>query len=349
MRFSTYRFFCVVVFLSSVFLWVDVVASVRAEELPATQPKNEEQKSDALGLPKEDEITNIDTEDIDKPEGNWLKKRIWWQRAKEKYKQVRELFEQVFEERMNFLVKRSELDKGVFDPFYREMGLEMSDVKVVIANLLDQVEVEKDEKGFVDEKEREFLDKINASKKDLEQLRLDIDAINEIDQAIENAISTLTGKINEAHKFERAAWDEFDAISQDLSDQKAMERYYTIDGIYKNLKELQNYIKTEYTTFFQGLVTVAQEKTLRCKDELKKLSESGIDLKEQAKLLGDEDEEKEEEQTVQDTPKDAQDEGAQKPVQEDGKVGFFARTWSAILWFLKSLWNLLFGWWLYRL
>lgn len=350
MRLLNCRLLCAVMFLSSASLWIGIESSLRADDAPAPKAAQEEQKSDAPAVPKEDEITNVDTADMDKPEGNWLKKRIWWQKAKEKYKQVRELFEQIFEERMNFLVKRSELDKTVFDPFYREMGFELSDVKELIARLLDRVESEQDETGYADEKERELLDKINACKKELEQLRLDIDAINEIDQAVENAISVLSGKINEAQKFERGAWDEFDAISQDLSDQKAMERYYTIDGIHKNLKELQNYIKNEYATFFQGLVTSAQEKTTRCKEALKKLSDNGLDLKEQAKFLDDEDDdESEEEQAAQAAAKAAQEEAAQKKAQEAARVGFFARIWLAIIWFLKSIWNLLFGWWLYRL
>ena len=56
----------------------------------------------------EDEMKSIDTMDLEQPEGNWLNKRIWWERAKDKYKECREVFEAIFASRMSFLEKRSD-------------------------------------------------------------------------------------------------------------------------------------------------------------------------------------------------------------------------------------------------
>jgi hypothetical protein len=293
------------------------------------------------------EEMSIDTMDLDQPEGNWLNKRIWWERAKDKYKECREVFEETFASRMVFLESRSETEKTVFDPFYREIGLEQADIKDVLDDLMSIIEEERQGSGYLDEKARAFRDRVTAAKKDIEQLKLDIDAISNIDNAIDTAVNMLSNKINEAQKFEKSAWDEFDAIARELSDKRAYERYYVIDGIHKNLKDLQKYINEDFNTYFNGLVKAAQEKTERAKKEIKNLKDKGIDLEEQAKLLvSDEQAAKDEAERV---AKAAAAEQAHKKAAEAAKIGPLGRAWASFVGWLKGLWNLLFGRWLYRL
>jgi chromosome segregation ATPase len=245
---------------------------------------------------------------------------------------------------MGFLEKRSEMEKMVFDPFYREIGLEQADLKDVLDDLVNMIKEERQETGYLDEKVRAFRDKVTAAKKDIEQLKLDIDAISNIDNAVDTAVNTLSNKINEAQRFEQSAWDEFDAIARELSDKRAYERYYVIDGIHKNLKDLQKYINEEFNTYFNGLVKAAQEKTKRAKKEVKALKDQGIDLEEQAKLLvADEQVSKEEEERAAKAAEQA------RKAAEAAKMSIWARAWVSIVGFLKGLWNLLFGKWLYRL
>lgn len=293
----------------------------------------------------EDEFKSIDTMDLEQPEGNWLTKRIWWERAKDKYKECREVFEAIFASRMIFLEKRSDIEKNIFDPFYREIGLEQAELRDLLTNLIDLVEEEREESGYIDEKIRTYRDKITTAKKDLEQLKLDIDSINNIDSAIDKSVNTLSNKINEAHRFEQSAWDEFDAIAHELSDKRAYERYYVIDGIHKNLKELQQYIANEFTTYFNGLVQHAQDKTERAKKEVKNLKDHDIDLKEEAKkFVADEqaDEDEEAKRAAQIAAQEA------KKAAEAAKVGVWVKIWKYVLCCCKSVWNLLFGW-LYKL
>ena len=294
----------------------------------------------------ENEMMSIDTMDLEQPEGNWLNKRVWWERAKDKYKECREVFEAIFASRMAFLEKRSQVEKTIFDPFYRDMGLEHAELRQVVTSLIDYIEEEREETGSLTEKERTFLDKVTAAKKDLEQVKLDVDAINNIDDAIDKAVNTLSNKINEAHRFEQSAWDEFDAIAHELSDKRAHDRYYVIDGIHKNLKDLQKYISAEYTTYFDGLVKAAQDKTERAKKEVKGLKDQDINLEDQAKLLVAEDQAQEDEEAKRAAQKAAEE---AKKAAEAAKLGILGKTWKWLVGALKSLWNLLFGWWLYKL
>ncbi len=174
---------------------------------------------------------------------------------------------------------------------------------------------------------------------------MDIDIIEDIDTHIDKAINTLNGKINEAHRFEQSAWQEFEAIAHELSDKKAYERYYVIDGLHKNLKELKKYIDHEFSSYFDSLIQAAKDKTERAKKEIQELKERGIDLKEQFGLLVAESQMSDEEQARIAEQKAAE---AAKKAAKVPSAGFFVKIWNAIVSFFKALWNLLFGWWLYK-
>jgi hypothetical protein len=298
----------------------------------------------------EHETQGIDTVDLDQPEGNWLKKRLWWEKAKDKYKEIRILYEEIFNDRMTFLEKRSELEKNVFNPFYRDMGIEQGELRELVANTLEYIDKEREESGFLDENEQAFLERLTHAKKDLEQLKLDIDAIASIDMAIDKAITILTNKINEAHRFEQSAWSEFDTIAQELSDTKAMERYYSIEGIYKNLKVLQQYIKGQFSEYFNTLVESAGAKTEKVKKEVKELKDRDIDLKDKIRAMFVEEEQSEDQEAALIAEKARiEQEKAKKLADQVAKSNFFCRAWCSFVNFLKLLWNLLFGWWFYKI
>jgi hypothetical protein len=325
---------------------INVAASVKKPMVKVEQ-KGSEQESPQKQEPEvAEEMISIDTIDLDQPEGNWLNKRIWWERAKDKYKECRDVYEGIFASRMIFLEKRAEIEKTILNPFYREIGLEQAEIRTILTTLIEDIEREREETGFLDEKEREFLDKLILSKKDLEQLMLDIDTIDDIDSHIDKAINTLNGKINEAHRFEQSAWQEFEAIAHELSDKKAYERYYIIDGLHKNLKELKKYIDHEFSSYFDSLIQAAKDKTDRAKKEIQDLKDHGIDLKEQHGLLVAEEQINEEEQARIAEQKAAE---AAKKAAQAAQSGFFTKILNAVINFFKALWNVLFGWWLYRI
>src|SRR5579872_3599284 len=49
----------------------------------------------------------IDTVSLEEPQGNWLFKRIWWERAEERYEKIRNLVTAIWESRTQFFNKRN--------------------------------------------------------------------------------------------------------------------------------------------------------------------------------------------------------------------------------------------------
>jgi hypothetical protein len=83
-------------------------------------------EEEPIVIPEETEMqapAGIDTVSLENPQGNWLYKRIWWERAEERYEKIRLLVDAVWESRTIFFVKRNELDRNVLDPFYLNVGI----------------------------------------------------------------------------------------------------------------------------------------------------------------------------------------------------------------------------------
>ncbi len=325
--------------------------STYAIEPKASAPQAASQ-APAAGTTLEDEVKAIDTMELEQPEGNWLNKRVWWERAKDKYKDVRIAFGEIFELRLKFFEKRSQLDRTLFGPFYQEIGVEEGALREVLTGLMEYIEKDREEEGYSSEDDREFLEKVSAAKGQLEQLKLDIDAISKIDVAVDKAITLLTTKVGEAHNFERSAWDEFETIAQELSDTRARQHYYVVDGLQKNLKDLRTYISGEFSTYFDNLAKTAQEKADHAKKTVQELKDRGIDLKEQAANLVEETREEEDDEEARRAAEEKAQLEAKKKAAEAAGGSLITRIFTGIVAFFssafKALWNALFGWWLHK-
>lgn len=241
------------------------------EEAPLAQPFAE----------SEDEITGIDTADLDEPQGNWLFKRMWWQRAETQYEKIKALVDTIMESRMAFFAKRTEWDKTVFDPFYLEIGVGRGILEEMIANAIAQLDQEREKDGQLSPQERDLLAAFETEKATLEQLQKDIQKINAIDGAIDDAITTLIGQINAARNFEKQSWQNLKQIAQELSDKKARDLYYGMATFWQNANDISSYIQNPFLQYFEGLGASAKESIAKVTDSMKALKEKGIDFKQQ--------------------------------------------------------------------
>ncbi len=119
----------------------------------------------------------------------------------------------------------------------------------------------------------------------LEQLRQDVQAISKIDEAMGNALLMLLQEIDQARGFEKQSWQNFKAIARELSDKKAHNLYYGIETYWQNMKDIHVYVSTQLSSYFQQLISKAQEQIANVRSTMDALKERGIDLKEHAKKM----------------------------------------------------------------
>lgn len=235
-----------------------------------------------------EEIVGIDTVGQDEPQGNWLFKRIWWERAEARYEKIRTALESIFDARMGFFNKRTELERNVLDPFYSSVGITQGELSELLSDLTALLERERKLDGGLSPQERDFLEKIEQDKATLEQLQRDVVAVSKLDEDLDAAFNRLVEQINRARGYEREAWGYFKEIARVLNDKKARELFYRMNVAWTNISEIVDYINKPYANHFNQVVAKVHEQIDRIKQAMQMLKEKGIDFKSKAARLEEE-------------------------------------------------------------
>lgn len=299
-------------------------------ETPPSAPSAMPAPAPAPQEPKEEEtleIRGIDTLESNEPKGNWLLKRIWWENAERSYEKIKQLKQKVIDSRMSFFQKRSEFDRTILDPFYIKIGVGQGELKEILSSLLAMIEQMRTSKGSLNEQERELLKSLELEQETLNGLEQKLQTVTEIDNAIDDALLKLIEQINRAHDYEQKGWESFKTITRELSDKRARELYYSLEGDLKNVRAIGDYIQKEFTPYFDQLIQRAQSLIDEMDASIQTLKEKGIDIKMQAQKLNQEQEEQKKEAEEKQAP------------QRSGWLSPLYNIWDAIVETLSSLWN----------
>jgi len=298
-------------------------------EVPA---KKEEGEKEPKEKPEEEKVIGFDTVGIEEPEGNWLLKRVWWEKAQKKYEKIKNLVTKIMESRMPFFAKRNDIDRNVFDPFYSEVGLNQGQLEEVVSDLIDKAEEERKEEHGLSPKEKDFLATLVSEKKTLEQMKLDVGAIRKLDVAVDDDLSKLMEQINISRKYEQQAWQLFKEIAKVLNHKKARELYYKMDTFWKNVQKIDSYISGAFSNHFNSIVQNASDQVNRLKTAADAFKSKGVDLKKQFEKI-----QEEEESFEKETPEMKEKEAE---AMEEKEVGWFASIWNTITWPWRKIWSL---------
>lgn len=299
---------------------------------PSVENKKEEAKKEEKSKTleaEEEEIKGIDTVDLEEPRGNWLFKRIWWNRAENKYEKIRTLFGNILEARIQFFTKRSTASSDLFAPFYFEVGMNNGELQETVSQLLKHIENERKKEGDLRGSALEIFNVLLREKKSLESINADVLTIHKLDVDIDETLKKLMEQIDRARKYEREAWNSFKDIAHVLSDKKARELFYQMDTAHNNLKDIQEYVNQALSVHLDRVVGMAKSQIERIKSTIDKLKKEGHDLK----TLADQASGK---APIKSAP--AQEEELEEESEEE-EQGFFARTFSAIKSGFVAVWD----------
>ena len=291
--------------------------------------------------PEELKDSGINTLSLANPQGNWLFKRIWWERAEERYEKIRTLVDAVWESRTTFFVKRNELDRNILEPFYLNIGIGQGELQVILGELIEFLEKKRDQQNGLTEQEHMLYEVIVTEEDALKQLQVDIESVTSLDRAIDEALGTLMNQINRVRQYEEQAWQNFREIARILDDTKARELYYMIEGTARNIKNISNYIEQDFLKHFTTLINETTKHITRIQNQIKSLKEKGVSFKRQSELL------KVEEQTPQTDQDDESEEKAAKPKRPVGWFGWISsgvtNFFNIIFSFIRMPYDLIFG------
>lgn len=282
----------------------------------------------------EDSEEGIDTVDLQDPSGNWLYKRIWWEKAESRYDKIKASVNRVLDSRMQFFKQRVNLDRSLFDPFYMSLGLTRGELQEAVSYIIEQLQGVPSGDRSVEQQKQSMINTLQAEQKNVERLQSNVETISKIDHAIDDALTKLMNQINLCRNYEQEGWQYLRSIAQELSDKAARDHYYAMDTLWKNVKNIQQYIDGEFSAHFNELVNEAQKQTESITRTINQLKEKGIDLKKMVQGM------LEQEDVERDEDRDEDDEDEQAP------VGWFSWFVNILLWpfhKIAELWHYFFG------
>jgi hypothetical protein len=264
------------------------------------------------------EVEGIHTVDLNEPEGNWLFKRIWWEKCKKLYGKIRERVDKIVESRMHFFTERVKLDREYIDPFYISIGFDQGALSELVQHLFELLKIDREAVGALSERELEQYNLVTEEKNKLEQLQSAVIDVQQLSNGIDEALKNLMEQVNLARSYEREAWQNLEAIAEELSDKKAREHYYIVANLWRNIKDIGNYIIGPFSQHFVQLGTTVNQRINSIQEILEALKAKGV-------MLAQKIEETHESSPTQDEEDEEQEEDL-APV----KVGWFAWLWQII-------------------
>jgi hypothetical protein len=272
-------------------------------------------------VPPECVPSSLDTTAVDAG-GNWVVKRAFWGLAEKLYEKIMKINDDLYDRQIEYIKARAEIDRKTDDEF-RELGFEQGQLQELLSKLVADVTLQREQRGTLDEPERDFLKRLNDKVRDLEQMQLDLKALDELETSLDNVMNSVVNQIASCRKYEKQSWEHFKEISKELNDKKARLLYYEMEGFLKTVEQNQEYIDRDLWQYFNDTVKQLQDKIDQLKQSVTALSTKGTDLsKEYETFMRPTKEHEEVERPLDDEQARDEKEGAESKKTEKG---IFAR------------------------
>lgn len=229
-------------------------------------------------------------------QGNWVKKKNWLLKSYEVSSRIYNLATQIAQTKKIYQGKYNAIDEE-FDKFYKDLGMEEGKIKELFDNISRYLEKKKSKEteiltarsektGNVDQdfkKKIEVLEgQIKQMESDLEQLRLDMDAIADLDKSLTQRLQKVDEQITSSMTQTEAARTKVEDLWDIIDDKKARAIYYEVLNIEENLKAILSYLQDVLAGDFDKVVSLAKEKIALVTSNIKKLEDKGLIIKDRS-------------------------------------------------------------------
>jgi len=220
---------------------------------------------------------SLDTLDVDGG-GNWLEKRIWYERAQSAFDEIRVIVSQVSDLRLQFSNEVNAIGHKI-DAFYEVVYFEKGQLDDKFKEILANLETEQKFKGDLSEEERQLQRNIKEELHALEQISSDFKSIGDIDEKINQTLVQAFKTIEECRDYETKSWDAFKSIGKELDDKKASSTYYQMNNFKQNVDQKNSYLKSTLLPYLHNVLIAKIETNIaRINESIEQLKKKGIDL-----------------------------------------------------------------------
>lgn len=235
-------------------------------------------------------------------QGNWMKKKEWLKRAYETHDQMQRLAVDIQNSRNAFNQKFNSIDEEL-DLFYKNYGVQQGKLDELFSNISGFLEKKKqrDLAALAADKqqdkilERDYQARVEAietevkgNKTSLEQLKLNMQSIEELDRSIAQRLTQLDEQINQAMQLVTRGNDTINALWQIIDDSIARTRYYElVNNIFAPLQAIHTYLTSTLQQDFDQVAGTIRQQIAKVLDDTRQLESVGLVLKNRTPRLDD--------------------------------------------------------------
>ncbi|MBI2345167.1 hypothetical protein HYV10_03805 [Candidatus Dependentiae bacterium] len=300
------------------------------------------------------EVTTVSAEGLDTlhidSSGNWLEKRIWYQKAEQMFEDIRKTVEKASDIRMKFVHEVSVIGKHI-DDFYEKVSFEKGQIDELLQAVLGSLTTEEKVRGGdLSSSERDIKLNIHENQQELQSIETNIKMISGLDEQVEKTMIKAFQEIDACRAFENKAWNNFKDIGMELDDKRARTLYYEMKNFYENIQKKIDYLQSNlYEYLVNQLGSKIIQTTSQIQTTVQSLKAKGINLESLLErdstgdfvVLKQRDEMKAKEAAAKLTSKEVESSGL---LEKKIKTAWYQNLWCFILEYLCPIFTKLSEW-----
>ena len=274
------RLIIVSIMLMSTFLYVQDDNDGSTDETYESSHDTSSNSSDETSDVTVDDVHHISLDTIDNVEGsgNWLNKRIWFERTTAVFDEIRLKVSKIADMRSQFYNEVNTVGHKI-DLFFEDVDFTQGQLDDKFKEMLTALDTELKFLGDLSETERNLQKSIKEELGTIEQIGKDIKSIHEVDNKIDQTLMQALKTIDECKDYETKAWDSFKLIIKELDDKKARTFYYQINNYKQNIDQKSNYLTSSLLPYLHNVLVAKIETNIaKINQAIEVLKLKGIDL-----------------------------------------------------------------------
>lgn len=227
----------------------------------------------------DDMPSGLDTLNIDSS-GNWLEKRIWYQKGEQLFEVVRMNLQKAADLRMRFVDEVNRIGHQI-DDFYESMSFERGEIDEMLLAVMQDLQSQTEIRGGdLSSSERSIKSKVQEEQKQFDVLSKDLKLIDDLDEQIDKTMMKAFKEIDTCRGLETRTWNNFKEIGLELDDKKARVLYYEMENFHKNIEQKMGYLQNNLLPYLQNQLVAKVDQTMsQIKATMQDFDRKGLSLK----------------------------------------------------------------------
>jgi hypothetical protein len=292
--------------------------------------------------------------------GNWVKKRTFLLKSHEVLQEINNLVAKIEKAEGNFNRKQINI-QALLDNFYNQIGLDHGKVDQLFKEIVYYLDKKKRKKQEFINKEKEkstisvreaiakiekINEKVDGLKKELEQLKLDVQSMHDLDKSLRKRVKVVHEQISRAHQLRQESEVQGEKIWDIVNHNHARKVYFDLKGsVLEQTRSIDSYVNSVLLQDFSSVVSSLENQIRKSEQTIDALEKKGIIIKQRAERVFQIKEEKQKQQELKELLEKKQKEEFEhqkkKKERESNrkeKLSWYTRIIRSMLNFMAYLW-----------